>query len=355
MAKSKRVRKREVLIYAVIFAAVLLLVFGAAELIEHLGKRRPANEDEEEKAPPTAASASAPGEDELYLPDDGVPEGLIDEPDPLKVDGKYDVNIKNVLLLGIDKQELSESEWYRTGGQCDVIMILSMDTKAKEYFILTINRDLSVPVLNYAANGGSYGVVDEQIALSYAYGDGGRESGKNVYRSLKSLLGEDISFLGYIASPIPIVSKLADAVGGVEVTIEDDFEGVDDTLVKGETVNLTGQHAENFVRARMYMKDDTRNSTRMGRQITFLKAFIDKAKSTMSAQEVISLYDDVLDITMTDMGKSDITKWIATAYDYTFKGVYRIDGTEGERKHDARCTYPDYDEIARLVKELYYK
>lgn len=356
MKKGKKLRKRDILIWIIVIVAALAAVIIAAEMIENIPRNKPSEDsaaDDEEKIPPQVVSGDI-GIDE----DNGVPEGVVPT-DQVSAEGeytgKYNNNIKNILILGIDKQELEESDYYRMGGQSDVIMILSLNLKTKEYFILSVNRDLSVPVENFAYDGSSYGVVDEQIALSYAYGDGGKASGRNVMRSLQWLLTDDINFMGYIAAPIPIVRTLADAVGGVEVTIEDDFTGVDEDLVMGETVVLTGEHAENFVRARMMMKESNTNAMRMDRQIAFMESFMKKAKETMTADQIVDLYSDILDMVKTDMGTSDITKWILNCYDYKFNGFYRLNGTSGPEKHNARCTYREPEIIHDMVQELYYE
>ncbi len=417
MAKAPKPRKRDFLWAAIAVAVVLVIVIAASEIIEHSQSRpkvdlgtpsqdvtaapedtqpeqssqtalpaitvtgepsAPAVTDPSQASdtPQTTGETSLEGEradtvsasaNDLVMPEDtGSPpdarptavttaaESGEKLPDS-DADKGYNYNIKNIVLLGVDKQELGENPIFRTAGQSDVIMILSMNLKTKEYFILYVNRDLSVPVENYSTIGYSYGFVDEQIALSYAYGDGTRLSGRNTIKSLNALLGDEISFEGFIAAPIPIVQTLADAVGGVEVTIKDNFEGVEDSFVMGETVLLKGKQAETFVRSRMYMPDDTHNSARMTRQIDFMNSFVKKAKQTLTANQAVDLFDDLMDTVVTDMSQSEITKWILTGYDYEFKGFYRIDGTEGERKHGARCTYPDYDEVGKLVQELYYK
>lgn len=413
-SKSFKLRKRDAVLFVVVIAVVLLAVVGVAGAVEHAsGKNRskfsdittaptepaaqesgfpepiggladnvdvPADDNAETGAPDSLADGYAPRNDEdapdgeeeyeaaetqlLSMPEDtGLIPGArtVDEVD-LETENRkvteglaYNNNIKNIVLIGVDRQQLGESDYYRDGGQSDVILVVSMNLKTKQYFILSINRDLAVPIENYATDGSSYGVVDEQIALAYAYGDGARPSGNNVLKSLNWLLGDDIKFLGYIAAPIPIVSTLADAVDGVEVLVEDDFSGVDDTLIEGERVVLRGIHAENFVRARMTMKVSNKNVLRMNRQIVFMKAFMEKAKSTMTANQMVDLYDDIMDMTVTNMGKSDITNWILTAYDYEFTGFYRIDGVEGERKNNARCTYEDPEKVQELVESLYYQ
>lgn len=419
---TKKLRKRDVLIYGVIIAAVLLAVIGAAELIEHMPANSaksdgtlstepsvttaateateavtttestttevpateattsettpatepttiattaapvttteaPATKPPQTEAPKTTTEAAT--SKELEMPEDTAPANAsAEEPDAIAdnyTETGYNNNIKNIVLIGVDTSELAEHDQYRTGGQSDVIMIVSMNLKTKEFFIVTVNRDLCVPIENYSAIGSSYGWVDEQISLAYAYGDGGRSSGRNVLKSLHKLMGDEINFLGYIAAPIPIVSTVADKVGGVEVYVEDDFSGVDETLRQNTTVNLLGIHAENFVRARMNMKVSNKNTLRMNRQITFMTSFIEKAKNEMSAKQLVDLYTDVLDMVKTDMGKSEITKWIMQAYDYKFTGFYKVDGTEGERIHGSRCTYIEPEEISALIKKLYYK
>ncbi len=411
MAKAKQPRKRDFLWAAIAVAAVLIVVVVASEIIEKAQARpkvdlgaitspettaaettvteetapettvpettpapettvttTPAPETTVTTTAETTASeskATQPPVQDIVMPEDtGAPPDArpvavttkagSELPDDYSETG-YNHNIKNIVLLGIDKQELGENPIFRTGGQCDVILIVSMNLKTNEYFILDINRDLCVPVENYSNIGYSYGFVDEQIELSYGYGDGSRVSGRNTLKSLHALLGDEISFEGFIAAPIPIVRVLADAVGGVEVTIKDNFEGVEDDFKMGETVLLKGAQAETFVRARMLMPDNTQNAARMTRQIDFMTSFVKKAKATMTANQAVEMFDDIMDMVVTDMGQSEITKWILTGYDYTFTGFHRIDGTEGERKNNARCTYPDYDEVHELVQELYYK
>lgn len=357
---SKKMRKRDILIYVGILIAVLALVIGLTKLIEHFNEVRFSYYYEDEEYPEEGQYSGGEvilDESDVNMPqDEGKPTEAVSETELTSTShtGLYNSNIKNILLIGVDKYELKEEDLFRRAGQSDVIMVLSMNMKTKEYFIVTINRDLAVPVENYSTIGESYGFVTEQIALSYAYGDGTRLSGRNTMKSVNLLLG-DIPFLGYVAAPISIISTLADAVDGVPVLIEDDFTGVDDTLIQGEVAVLRGAHAETFCRARKAMKNDPYNEFRMTRQLAFATSFMDRAKSTLSAKQAVKLYDKMTDIIQTDMGKSDITKWIANAYDYEFKGFYRIDGEYGEMMHDAPSMVVDYDQVNELVQELYYK
>lgn len=420
MAKIKKLRKRDILVFVAAIVAVALVVFGASEIIERASKRTkrdtrpiesdattvapadgpdvttadtdaepiaatttpPASEAETSETPSetTPADTSAPDANtpasttvgttakaqELTMPaDTGKPADAKSEdevkaereelPDDYATNG-YNNNIKNIVLLGVDRREIFESDYFRSGGQSDAIMILSMNLKTKEYWIVSINRDIAVPVENYSIIGESYGFVDEQICLAYAYGDGSRLSGRNTIKSLNFLLSDSLPFLGFIAAPMSLVGTLADAVDGVPVDIVDDFGDIDETFVKGTTVVLRGEHAEKYIRARKYMADDPYNAARMTRQFAFGESFINKVKTTMTANQFINLYEDVMSTLVSDMGKADITKWILTAYDYEFKGFYRIDGhrREGELKHNAPFNDIDLKEVQTIL-DMYFK
>ena len=77
---------------------------------------------------------------------------------------------------------------------------------------------------------------------------------------------------GYMALDMSGITALNDALGGVTVTLEEDFSSLDPQMVKGATITLRGKQAETFVRGRTGVGDGT-NAARMRRQ----KAFMQKA------------------------------------------------------------------------------
>lgn len=266
----------------------------------------------------------------------------------------YNNNIKNVVFLGTDRYDVSEKTFYRTGGQSDTILIISMDLKKKEYFIVNVNRNLVVPIQTYDKYGGSLGIQEQQICLAHAYGDGSKISGRNTLLSLNALLGDDFKWLGFIEMPMNAIGTINDMFGGVKVDIVDDFGSYDPSLVKGTTVLLEGYHAEKYLRGRMRMVGDTTNPARMRRQMHYMDRLRDKIKNEMSAKQLVSIYEDCLDLLLSDMSKAEITKWITQAYDYEFKGYYSIIGEEGPDIIGASAYYVVQDELDD-IKKLYYK
>ena len=47
----------------------------------------------------------------------------------------------------------------------------------------------------------------------------------------------------YLAMTMSAIPQINDLVGGVPVTVLDDFSGIDDSLVKGEEITLMGEQA----------------------------------------------------------------------------------------------------------------
>lgn len=289
----------------------------------------------------------------------------VDDNRPLS-EMKYNPNIKSIVFLGTDRNDVGEQQYYQYGGQSDTIMIFSFDMKKKEYFVVVVNRNLAVPVQTYDLYGQSLGVEEQQICLAHAYGDGSKVSAYNVILSLSSILGSDIKYQGFIEMPGSSIGAVNDLFGGVTVTIEDDFSGLfnDNSgafksansrdFAIGNTLTLKGDQAHAYLRARMKIKNDPTNNNRMKRQKTYLTSLREKIKTEFTAKQLVNIYGDMLDLIMTDMSKAEITKWILEVYDYEFKGFYDLKGVEGPDIMNASAYYPDQEETDS-IKRLYYK
>ena len=168
-------------------------------------------------------------------------------------------NIETFLIMGLDKFEgdvVGEDEL-----RADFLMLLVFDNAEKKYSAVHINRDTMTSVNRLDVSGNKINSVTEQIALAHTRGYSEKVNCRNTSDAVSELLlGVKINH--YLSMKMDAVPKLNDLVGGVEVTVLDDFTGVDDTLVKGETVTLMGEHALNYVRTRYGLEDST-NSTRI--------------------------------------------------------------------------------------------
>lgn len=180
--------------------------------------------------------------------------------------------LTNLLLIGVDWAEMdSPAASGRYAGQADFLLLLTFDKKNRTISTLQIDRDTMTDIRVYGPFGDYTGMRETQICLSHAYGATAAENCENTVWAASRLLG-NIPVDGYLALDMSAITALNDALGGVTVTLEEDFSALDPQMVRGATIALQGKQAETFVRGRTGVGDGT-NAARMKRQ----KAFMQKA------------------------------------------------------------------------------
>ena len=180
--------------------------------------------------------------------------------------------LTNLLLIGVDWAEMdSPAASGRYAGQADFLLLLTFDKKNRTISTLQIDRDTMTDIRVYGPFGEYTGIRETQICLSHAYGATAAENCENTVWAASRLLG-NIPVDGYLALDMSAITALNDALGGVTVTLEEDFSALDPQMVRGATITLQGKQAETFVRGRTGVGDGT-NAARMKRQ----KAFMQKA------------------------------------------------------------------------------
>lgn len=260
-------------------------------------------------------------------------------------------DLSTVLVMGVDNREgLVSSGAYNNEGQADFLMLLATDKKTGDGFVVHVNRDTvtNIPVLS--VNGRQIGRTNAQIALAYNYGDGGRRSCENVLDAVQYLLyGIEIDH--YVALSMAGVALLNDGVGGVEVTIEDDFSQVDPTLVMNQTVLLEGEHALNFVRARGGMADSS-NLKRMERQRQYVDGWLRQAQK-LDQKQMLKLEYSVIDEVITDCTQAQFQELIDGLTKGSIRGIYPL---PGEAKQGKEFMEYHLDEVGTqaLMLELFY-
>ena len=228
-----------------------------------------------------------------------VPEETVDRKTILWEGEEYfprqDVDV--FLVIGTDVEgPVTASDTYYNEGQADAVFLLIFDQAAEEVRVLTLNRDsmVTMPVLD--ENGRQSGTYYGQLAQSHAYGSGLEDSCENTRTTVSDLLhGIDIDH--YVSFNLDAIGIANDAVGGVTVTVTDDFGG---RLPMGE-VTLHGDQAETFVRGRKDVGDQL-NVSRIERQKVYLASFLEllKEKQEASPRFALRLYEDISPYMVTD-------------------------------------------------------
>ena len=223
--------------------------------------------------------------------------------DKIVVDGveyRPNTNIQTILFMGIDKQAKGV-DGSRPGenGQSDSLNLLIVDRETKQAKILQINRDSMVDVEVYSVDGVKVRTEPMQIALQYAYGDGEEQSCRLTAERVSELLyGVDVQ--SYLSLTLEGMSEIADAIGGVQMTIPEDYTAIDPAFVKGATITMDGKLVEKYVRTRDIDELDS-NLDRMKRQQQFMNALIQKIQGMEGQAQYMSLYQKMEPYMVTNM------------------------------------------------------
>ena len=174
-----------------------------------------------------------------------------------------------ILFIGVDRPEL-ESASLRAGGQADFLLLVAIDRIDHTVHTLQIDRDTIVPVQVYGAFGNPAGTREMQICLAYAFGSDPHMACRNTVLAVETLLG-GVKIDHYVAVDMDGMALLNDALGGVTVTLDEDFTIYDPAMKKGATITLQGDQAAYYLRGRMNVGDGS-NAGRMNRQRRFMQA-----------------------------------------------------------------------------------
>ncbi len=270
------------------------------------------------------------------------------------VDYVLNENVQCLLLIGLDKfDDDRDDTGYYNDQQADFNMLFVIDNEKHTYSAIHLNRDSMTKINVLGVAGEKIDIFEGQLALAHTYGNGREVSCRNTADAASELLnGTTID--RYISVTMDAVPVITDLVGGVEVEVKDDFSGVDNTLIMGETVTLNGEQALTYVRSR-YGLEDSSNSTRMLRQQEYLsslfKVFNEKAKSDDTF--ILNVSAELSDYIVSNYSINQLENLVKNLSDYEFTEIYTI---EGESKVGEKFLefYPNKDDVQRILLELLY-
>ena len=263
--------------------------------------------------------------------------------------------LTTILLMGIDRASDATVIGYRNGGQADFLRLLVIDPTADTLTQIGIDRDTMTPITILGVLGDRSGVRTAQVSLSHGFGDGGAQSCEFTVDAVSNLLlGTQIDF--YIALDLDGISVLNDLVGGVEVTLEDDFSALDPMMTKGTTLTLHGDQAEYYVRSRMNIGIGT-NEARMARQETYiaaLSALIDE-RVHGNKDFVGELYDALEPYLTTNMTRGRLINEAWAARDYARGETVSLAGTHQVGSDGFMQFYIDETALEQTVLSQFYE
>jgi LCP family protein required for cell wall assembly len=264
-------------------------------------------------------------------------------------------NVETFLVLGLDKFEgEGMTDSYNNDKQADFLMLFVFDNDTKKCTAIQINRDTMVAVNVLGVAGNKVDTLTRQIALAHTYGNGRDVSCRNTADSVSSLL-KGVKVNHYLSVMMDAVPIFNDLVGGVEVVVLHDFTGIDDTLVKGETVTLMGEQALRYVRTRNGLEDST-NSTRMERQQQYINALYQATQKCIADNDefIVDASLTMSDYTVSDRSVTQLQALAEKFNQYEFLGIQGIAG-ESQMGEEYIEFYPDENALMELVVRLFYE
>ena len=261
-------------------------------------------------------------------------------------------DITMVLVLGIGEWgEAKPVEW-NTACAVDMINLMIFDEKEKTVTILSVNRDTMLWMPKYTMEGKEQGKAYRQLTYSHKFCTGMEDSCENVKRAVSEFLGE-ISIDYYVSMRLDAIAIMNDAVGGVPVTVVDDFSAVDPSLPMGEH-RLMGEQAVTYVQDRFYVGDEL-NITRMERHKEYMNSFMNELRRKVGESDTFALktYEEISPYIVTDCSGTVLSSLMQRYADYTVAGFVSPEGENvlGEKYYEF---YPDEEKLDELILRLFY-
>jgi len=321
----KKTRKRELFALIGIIILAVVLIFSATRLFKAFDSENTQNE----VLPPERKTITRDGVD--YFP-------------------RQDIEV--FLLMGIDREgPVEDSGSYRNEGMADTVVLLIFDQTAEEIRVLSLNRDSMVEMPVLGIGGRRAGTDYAQLALAHTYGSGLEDSCENLRETVSDLL-YGITIDHYISLNMDAIAIVNDAVGGVRVTVTDDFSEVSD-LPMGEVL-LKGQQAVDFVRLRKGVGDQL-NLSRMERQSEYMEGFLAALQSKLDESSTfpLSVYEDVSPYMVTDCSGTVFSSVVERYADYELVEVASLQG-ENVRGEEYMEYHLDEEALDELIIRLLY-
>lgn len=265
---------------------------------------------------------------------------------------EYKKDVTTVLFMGVDsKAKDTASGEFGGSNQADAIVLAVLDPDDSRISLISVSRDSMCEIEILDANGNSTGTANAQLALSYAYGDGGDVSCQLTSDAVSKLM-YDLPISAYASVYMDGVGKLADLVGGVTVTPSVSFR----EFQAGQSVTITSANAESYLRYRD--KTVEGNNGRMERQkgviVELAKEMLRRVRSNPAS--VLDLYDGVRSNVTTNLNAPGMVYLARVASGMTLDtDVHKVEGESVLGAEDHAEFNVDQTALFELILEIFYE
>ena len=300
---------RKTVFAVAILALVLAAVFAGALLLEQAQQREREKvlrqEAETLKATPWTAENTVTLDGTLY---------------------GFDHRIETYLFIGTDNNGSTDPETY-WGPMADFLLLMVLDHTENTVACLQIDRNAVTDVRELDNSGQEITSRKLQICTAHWYGRNPEMAAENTVYAVRNYLGGLGKIDGYFVMNMADIGQMNHAVGGVEITIQDELDKDNPTLRQGETLTLSDEQAAYFLRVRMAVGEGT-NAERMARQRQYMGSFFKKVKEKTNENPTfgLELWDLLKGAAVSNMNGNAFSRIAQKLLKGTDKGIYTIKG-----------------------------
>lgn len=260
-----------------------------------------------------------------------------------------EAELTNLLLIGTDggKDGLAQE-----GGQADFLLLLTADRETRTLNLTHIDRDTIAEIQTCGIFGDPAGTITTQICLAHAFGMTEDQRCENTVAAVSALFGQ-IPIDGYLSMDMGSIARLNDALGGVTVTLEEDFSMVDTAMQPGTTITLVGKQAEIYLRYRSMIANAT-NENRMKRQQTYLTQVIAILEQA-DAGFLQNLLDTMEGSFSSDWKVSTLLEYLTRWQTYEKAPIQTMVGTHTLDAEGFTAFYPEESWMESYLLNLFYQ
>lgn len=256
-------------------------------------------------------------------------------------------NLKTILFLGIDNATDNHGQVIGNSGRADSIILFVLDSKNKTIQMLSVSRDTIVNVDVYDTLGEFIYSGEMQLTMQYAFGNSAKRSCRLMQRRVGELI-HGINLDGYFSITMDGLPVIIDGIGGLTLTMPEDYSDIDPAYTKDAVITMSGKEALRFIR---YRDKSTlgSNNTRMDRDSWLIsELFRQMHKGRFSISKLLDLADEYIE---TDLDGDTIKAF--TSYSF-LKERLTMPGTDGEG-YGRDEYYVDDEALIPILLDLYYE
>lgn len=241
---------------------------------------------------------------------------------------------KNIIVLGVDERPEEDDP-----GRSDTLFIVMLDTNNKNVSLMSIPRDTRVHIPKYGWD-----------KINHAYPLGGHNL---TQRTVEEFLGIKVN--NYVMVDFKGFKGLVDAIGGVDIDVEEDmyyrdsWDGFTVDIKKGKQ-HMDGEKAIQYVRFRDWDGD----IGRVKRQQRFIMAMYDKIASEQLLKNIPGLAKQLTSMIKTDLNVAEMVTLGKALHTMVRETGVKMNTVPGDGEYIGGISYylPDVKGTRKLVAEM---